>query len=431
MLNQFIRRQIGRHFTRQKNLRFENRVPENSRIEDNLISLDALGIYLHVPFCQQLCPYCPYNKEIFSPEQATRYVRSVKKEVDRYAEILGDKRIDSFYIGGGTPTTLLDYGIEELIEHIYTRFRMDCKIHMESHPNHLSNEALQRLRRMGVGYISIGVEAFQDHHLRAIGRNYSTEAVKKVLQRTVEAGFECVNIDIMFDLPGQTRAEIQETANEIVRLGVDQVATYPLFNFTYTRLGRKFRKKRNAIATMFRRRKLLKVFEKTLYQAGFERSSVWAFTRKGVAKYCSVTVPAYLGLGASGASYLNDLFYVNTFDVGSYIEAIEGNKSPIALSIDLNPEMQKSGWLYWRLYETKFRKADFLKRFGMEFDEKYGSLFHWLKRMGYIAEFGDSVRLTDRGSYWIHAFEDFFSIDYINKLWGSSAGNPWPESVKL
>ncbi len=80
--------------------------------------------------------------------------------------------------------------------------------------------------------------------------------------------------------------------------------------------------------------------------------------KKGEPKYCSVTVPLYLGLGASGGSYLNDIFYLNTFNVAEYIQAQESGKNAIALSINMSEKMQMAAWLYWRIYETKFYKED-------------------------------------------------------------------------
>ncbi|MEN8119470.1 MAG: coproporphyrinogen-III oxidase family protein [Bacteroidota bacterium] len=431
MVSNFLRKKISQHFTNQNELVFHNNIPSFEQIAYKFRGIDELGIYLHIPFCNQICPYCPYNKEIYSEEACQNYVQALIKEIDIYAPILGVKPVTSFYIGGGTPTTMLGKGIERIINHIYKRFNMQCHVHMESHPNHLTDENLDAIEAMGVKYLSIGVESLQDSLLKAIERPYTVKEVKKNVERAVNRTFECVNIDYIFDLPGQTLPDIEKAGNDIVNLGVDQVATYPLFRFPYTRLGREFQRKRNVIGTMFRRRKLLKVFEDIFYDSGYERSSVWAFTKKGIDKYCSVTVPLYLGLGASGGSYLKDVFYVNTFKVKEYIKAINEGNSPIALSIDLSKEMQMAAWLYWRIYETKFKKSDFQNRFNRSFDEKYGKHMKILNRMGYLRNGHDQIKLSDKGTYWIHAFEDFFSIDYINKLWGTSKINPWPEKVKL
>ncbi|GAG79577.1 unnamed protein product [marine sediment metagenome] len=93
--------------------------------------------------------------------------------------------------------------------------------------------------------------------------------------------------------------------------------------------------------------------------------------------------------------------------------------------------MQMAGWLYWRIYETKFKKSDFQNRFSENFDNKYGKHMKILNQIGFLKNGNDQITLTDKGTYWIHAFEDFFSIDYISKLWGTSKLNPWPEKVIL
>jgi len=93
--------------------------------------------------------------------------------------------------------------------------------------------------------------------------------------------------------------------------------------------------------------------------------------------------------------------------------------------------MQMAGWLYWRIYETTFGKNDFMKRFHKDFDSEYGRLMRFLSYAGYLKDKGDTIILTDRGAYWLHAFEDWFSIDFISRLWGNSGEIPWPDKVTL
>jgi coproporphyrinogen III oxidase-like Fe-S oxidoreductase len=431
MVTDIIRKKISKYFTGQVETVFDNNIPSPEILAEKFREIHEIGIYLHIPFCDRICPYCPYNKEIFTSEACLNYKQALVKEINSYIPLLGNKPVTSFYIGGGTPTTMIGRGMEEIIGHIYKHFNMQCHIHMESHPNHLTSRNLDVIEALGVRYLSIGVEAMQDRHLKSIERPYTVAEVKKCVERAVGRNFGCVNIDYMFDLQGQTAEEVEQAGRDMVNLGIHQVATYPLFRFPYTRFGRASNGNSNALATMFRRRKLLKILEEIFYGSGFERSSVWAFTKKGVDKYCSVTVPLYVGWGASGGTYLKDIFYVNTFSVAEYNRAIDQGRSPVALSIDLSEDMQTAGWLYWRLYETRFRKSDFQQRFGYSFDRKYGNYIKALSKLGYLKNGSDQICLTDRGTYWIHAFEDFFSIDYINKLWGTAKFDPWPEKVIL
>ncbi len=431
MLDNFVRKRLSKALTGQAEITLRNRLPTHEELSRRFDDIEELGIYLHVPFCRQVCPYCPYNKELYRPDMTRRYADAVQKEVDSYASIVGRRPVTSFYIGGGTPTTMLHNGLVDMVEHILDVFDVRCDIHMESHPNDLTHDNLDAIVALGVQHLSTGVESLHDRLLRFLSRPYDAEQAKEAVRRAVERDFQCVNADIIFALPGQTCREVEETGHALVEMGIDQVAAYPLFRFPYTAMRGTGRTVNYGVRTVWKRRKMLSVLERIFYEAGFERTSVWAFTRKGVPRYCSVTVPLYLGLGASGGSYLKDIFYLNTFNVAEYVEAMETKGTAVALSLDLTEGMQMAGWLYWRIYETRFRKSDFQTRFGQVFDTVYGKYLRPLHALGFVQDDGERVVLTDKGSYWLHAFEDLFSIEYISRLWGTAEKTPWPESVRL
>jgi coproporphyrinogen III oxidase-like Fe-S oxidoreductase len=431
ILENFVRTGFRRLLTKGEALVLENKIPSLEVLEAKFRNIEELGLYLHIPFCEQICSYCPYNKEIYTPEAAKRYVNAVKKEIYFYSEVFGDKPITSFYIGGGTPTTMLRTGLADILEYIFSVFKMQCDIHMESHPNHLTNENLKKISDMGVRHLSAGVEALQERHLRTLKRPYTVKEAQAAIERAVNMGFECVNADLMFALPDQTLSEIKDAGQTLVKMGVGQVAAYPLFRFPYTKMGGDGRVNNFTIPQIFRRRRMLSVLEDLFYENGYERTSVWAFTKKGIPRYCSVTVPLYVGLGASGGSYLRDVFYLNTFNVAEYCNALESGRMPIALSLELTETMQMAGWLYWRLYETRFNKSDFRRRFGKEFNDVYGNYMKLLSFLGFMNDNGKQTALTDSGAYWLHSFEDLFSINYVSKLWGTSKTFPWPQRVVL
>jgi oxygen-independent coproporphyrinogen-3 oxidase len=110
-LSNFLRTQVKRLLLRRGAVALEHKVPV---LESRLQGIDEFGLYLHIPFCRQICPYCPYNKEIYHPEVAESYVHAVKKEIDIYSRLLGGRPVTSFYIGGGTPTTLLYSGLDSI-----------------------------------------------------------------------------------------------------------------------------------------------------------------------------------------------------------------------------------------------------------------------------------------------------------------------------
>jgi len=428
MLDEFIRAFIRRILTKEKNIVLEQKP---LLLEKSFQDIDELGIYLHIPFCEQICPYCPYNKEIYDPDLARRYTQAVKREIGFYSDLIGKKPVTSFYIGGGTPTTMLYSGLEDLIEEVFKSFDMRCDIHLESHPNHLSAANLNAILSMGIDNLSIGVESLQDRHLATLNRPYRVKQVKQAVGRAVDKDFKCVNADVIFALPDQTLSEVEQAGRDLVDMNLGQVAAYPLFIFPYTKMTDIINKNNYRMSGIFRRRKMLGILEGIFYGADYRRTSVWAFTRPGVPRYCSVTVPVYVGLGASGGSYLKDVFYLNTFRVIEYIKALEEGRMPTALSLVLSERLQMAGWLYWRIYETRFLKRDFMQRFGRDFNQIYGIYFKLLSLLGFSMDGGDRIVLSDKGTYWLHALEDLFSLNYINKLWGCSKLEPWPERVTL
>jgi menaquinone C8-methyltransferase len=431
MIEKFIRNHFSRIFTGENHIALKNNIPSRQDLSNQFQELDEIGLYLHIPFCQQICPYCPYNKEVYEPQQAKRYAQAVIKEIDQYAFLTGKMPVTSLYIGGGTPTTMLNNGLEDILEHIYKKFNMQCDIHLESHPNHLSQVNLEKIKSLGVQNLSIGVEALQDKYLKFLNRPYTVKEVTETVNRAVNMNFKCLNLDFIFELPGQTYSEVEQAGRTLVEMGANQVAAYPLFCFPYTKMGSSGKVSNFKLATILKRRKMIRILENIFYESGFARSSVWAFTKKGEPKYCSVTVSAYFGLGASGGTYLNDIFYLNTFNVSEYIQAIEKGNSAIALSINLKEKMQMAAWLYWRIYETRFNKKDFQQRFGKDLDQLLGKHLKFCAAIGFLQDDGTGITLTDRGTYWLHAFEDIFSIDYISTLWGTSKQNPWPHKVVL
>jgi len=430
-IERLFRRSLLKTLTGEREIRLTRAVPSPDRLREKFKEIDSFGLYIHIPFCERICPYCPYNKELYSSDLAEGYVRAIKREIDIYAGIVGDKPVTSLYIGGGTPTTMLHSGLADIIGHVRQTFDLQCDIHMESHPDHLSAENLDTIEALGVRHLSIGVESLVDRHLRTLCRPYTANQVKEAVGRAVAHGFTCVNVDVMFALPGQTCREVADTGQQLVKLGVDQVAAYPLFLFPYTPMGRTSGPRGHVIAQSLRRRRMMRILERIFYEAGYERTSVWAFTKRGVPRYCSVTVPLYLGLGASGGSYLRDVFYLNTFGVAEYIEALDDGRLAIALSVGLTERMQRAGWLYWRIYETRFRKAAYRERFGEDLDRAYGGYLRAARWLGLMKDDGERIALSDGGAFWLHACEDLLSIQFVSTLWGASRRDLWPERAIL
>jgi len=166
-------------------------------------NLKRTGLYLHVPFCKSLCPFCPYNRIEYDGELFSQYERAVHEEIELYTPYLRDREFVSLYIGGGTPTVDLA-GLLRILNHLHQNFSLSCDICIELHPSNMDSESLDLLKDAGVSMISIGVESTSDSLLRRIGRNHDGKTALDSLRRAGNAGFDSVNADLMFALPGQT-----------------------------------------------------------------------------------------------------------------------------------------------------------------------------------------------------------------------------------
>ena len=393
-----------------------------------LPGVSATNLYIHVPFCRSLCPYCPYNRVLYDEALATRYVRALHDEIECYGERLGDIEIGSIYIGGGTPTTLLRE-LGPVLDHVRRRFRHTGTVAIETIPDDLDEASLKTLKAYGVRLLSIGVQSFDDRYLGLIGRPYRSSLLPGAIARALAAGFDSVNLDLMFALPGQTIPEALADLDTALELGAEQVTLYPLFTFPYSSVGNLRRLRRVGFPKLPTRRKMYRALHNEAVAQRMDPVSVWGFKKCRGARFSSVTRDDYIGIGAGAATCLPGIFYFNTFSVPEYVRTCSENKLPVALQMPLSAAMERYYWLYWRLYETRVSKALFADLFR---GDAWISRLLWLAlRLQLMFDVGDRYVLTERGSFWIHLLQNYYVLNYINRVWTRSMRDAWPGRIEL
>jgi len=391
-------------------------------------TVSRADLYLHIPFCRSLCPYCPYNRILYDEKMIPPYLNAVLAEIDAWHARLGSIEIGSVYIGGGTPTTMLDE-MPQILERLRERFVVSGDIAIETIPTDLNEESVRRLRECGINLLSIGVQSFNDRYLKSLGRPYHADILEPALSTALSAGFGTVNVDLMFALPGQTTEEALADLHKTIELGVDQITLYPLFTFSYSAIGRHIELKDVRFPRLLVRRNMYRAIHNTALSSDLERVSVWGFKREAVPKFSSVTRDDYIGIGAGAGSCLPGVFFFNTFSVPEYIEASDGKNLPVALKSEMSPALENYYWLYWRLYETRVPKRELARRFGN--DVKIRWMFRQGKALGMLAEEAECYVLTERGSFWIHLIQNYYVLNYIDKLWTRAIQEPWPGRIEL
>ncbi len=427
VIKKIIRQTIKTILTGSGGLALHNYYPGIEKM-----NMKELGLYLHIPFCMRPCFYCPYFKEKYDGKKALSYKNAVMGEIAYYKDILEGKRITSFYIGGGTPTTMMGSGLEEVVRSVKQSFDLKCGISTETHPNDITREMVKRLEDMGVENVSMGIESFSNSFLKILGRPYKSEKAKYATSMLMDGDFKCVNVDFMFGLPNQEIRDVEEDIKTAVEMGVDQISAYPIFTFPHTELEKVIRENHYNVPGLIKRRVMLKKIEEICYDAGMERASVWSFTKKGVKKYSSVTVPKYIGLGAGAGSLVPGFFFINTFSVNEYVKFMaKERKPPVALTIKLSEKEEMFHWLYWRIYETEITKKDFEEEFGRDFDSTFKKIFSLFEMMGMAKDYGENIVMSDRGNYWVHVLQNVFSLDFIGRVWEVCLADEWPGRIDL
>jgi coproporphyrinogen III oxidase-like Fe-S oxidoreductase len=393
-----ITRQEGKKFLKL------NEHPDIPLIEEpTAIKNGATSLYIHIPFCRTLCPFCCFNRYLFDENKARRYFKDLKQELSLYAGY-GFKFSD-FYFGGGTPTILMDE-LTSLID--YLRINFDVKqLSLETTPREINGETIQQLMDMGINRLSIGVQSFDDNVIKAMGRVQcnSDESQQRILM--AQGKFDTVNIDFVFNFPGQSTEIFEKDLQTFKKLGIDQATFYPLMPAPHKKdaMERKFSRVDNS-----RERSFYNIILKQLYDSGYKASTAWCFSRgdRMIDEYI-IDFDDYIGTGAGSVSIYRGNFFVNTFSVDKYHNIISSGRLPIIGWRPLSNHEQMYYYLLTKLFGIRFNKDGFTRRFGADIDSKLFKEMLALKLFGIIRE-NEDIMVNREGMYTVSSMmRDFFS----------------------
>lgn len=380
-----------------------------------------LGLYVHIPFCCRLCSFCPYCKEVYSPEQCARYLDALLREIHLTGgQLPRKKRVTSLYFGGGTPALAADR-LAEVIAALEEHFIITRGIGVELHPDNVTVPLLRTLREAGVTKLSIGVQSFQRKHQGILGRaavdrNAMAEALAQV-------PFETVSMDFIFALPGQTFHDLRSDIDAAFQSGANHVAIYPFIDFSFTD---------SAVPAMGKREKRALLDEITRYclGKGYTRNSIWTFSIEG-AGYSSMTRDNFLGFGCSAATLLRDQFKINTFSVDEYCKRIDAGVVPTALTLRFTRRQRMVYYLFWTAYSTRVDAGAFERFFGVPLEKMYGFELWLAQRLGFVTLREGVYEMTLKGAFYYHYYESFYTLAYIDRMWGLLRKEAFPEGMKL
>lgn len=383
---------------------------------------ENLGLYIHIPFCKSICSFCPYCKVKYSKELCDRYLDALIREINLVGgQFAGKKKVTSLYFGGGTPVLVADR-MYEIIEAVREHYEITEGIGVELHPDNVTVPTLQILKASGVTKISIGIQSFQEKYQNILGRNIVDMAA--MTQALAAVPFETVSMDFIFALPGQTFEDLKKDIDTAFENGANHIAIYPFIDFTFTK---------STVPAMPKKEKRALLDSVTRYcqEKGYDRNSIWTFSKEKHASYSSMTRDNFLGFGCSATTLLKDQFKINTFSVEDYCKRIDAGKLPTSLTIRFSLRQRMVYYLFWTAYSTRVNSYDFEKFFGVPLKKMYGFEIWLAKLLGFVRENNGTYGMTQKGAFYYHYYENFYTLAYINKMWGIMRKEAFPECIKL
>ncbi len=389
-------------------------VPSNRRTFPRIS--DMSDFYVHVPYCRNHCRWCPYNTRPYCNDEFPRFFETLLSEARQIASAGAELHGRSLYIGGGTPTCtgrfLLDF-----IDRLVKDFGNPSTIAVESSVDELTLYMIGGLKDSGVTQLSIGVQSFNGERLQSLGRVAHQAKAADILKSVTHAGFDNVNVDLMYDIQRHTLAELGEDIHCAVDNGADQITVYPLFRF--------FTKQGVIMPQIIKRRRFYSFLWDIMRSNGYVPVSVWSFSRPNATRnFSSVHRRMFVGLGPGAATSLERLFAFNTFNCKAWMHRISSGLPAYSLEMPLSSNMRALYNLYWSLYELHLPKI-LSKPLTRDRILDFASI--GARLLGLC----DKETLTQRGAFWIHLMQNQYILNYINKIWSASMRTPFPDMIQL
>jgi oxygen-independent coproporphyrinogen-3 oxidase len=360
-------------------------------------------LYFHIPFCPKLCPYCSFYVETGSAHRTQAFLDAILREVEEAArahEILPR----TIFFGGGTPSALRTAQLAYLCDALRARLDLSDlrEWTLEANPSTISREKARTIRACGVHRVSLGVQSWDDAVLRTLGRTHNAAQAEATFILLREAGFENLNIDLMFAVPGQTLDQWQASLGHTIALAPAHVSTYCL---TFEEDTEFFRKLNRGLFAQDESRDVA-FFEAAMKQLGGAGYVHYEISNHARPQFASEHNNAYwrgidyLGFGPSAFSTVGERRWQNVCDTATYIQQVHGGQSVRRFEETLTPQIRRNERVAFGLrtidgvsVESIASSADVLR----EFDE-----------LGFIERHGDRITLTPRGKLMADSVAEAF-----------------------
>ena len=349
-------------------------------------------IYVHIPFCARICPYCAFYKDLLDRSQTRRFCEAILRDLDLQLASFALSP-ETIYFGGGTPTALTTSQLEFLLQGFHERLDLASLAEwtMEANPGSVSARKAALLRKLGVTRVSLGIQSWDDELLKVLGREHNSQQAEQSFHIFRAAGFSNINVDLMFGLPGQTAEQWKCTLEKTIALQPDHISAYCLTyeedtEFFLRHARGELRQNTDADAAFF------EMAMSILEDAGYEHYEISNYARPGVASIHNRAYwlgKDYLGVGPSAFSTVGMNRWQNVCDYRVYADRVLSGQSPRGFSENLTSEMKRTERIALSLRMREGVAASELKDFAQETKDFIS--------LGLLRQSNGNVLLTRKG----------------------------------
>ena len=367
-----------------------------------------LGIYIHIPFCLKKCYYCDFVSFMNKEDMIERYIYALCTEILQNADILCERKVDTIYIGGGTPSYIDAKYIKQILDTIYMVIdRKDLKeVTIECNPNSIIKEKMDIYKECGINRVSIGLQSTHNDVLKTIGRVHSFEDFQNALDIVKSAGIDNISVDLIYPLPNLDFKRFKESVDYVIGLkdkNVKHVSIYNLEVHENTKLDFILKEGYISLVDEDEEYEMYSYLKDTLENNGFHRYEISNYALPGFESNHNTRYwnqQEYLGFGVNASSFFNSSRYKNIPNLEKYIECINTNVPTKTEVEDLDLlslmkeyiilSLRKTEGLSLINFKSKYKK-DVFDLFKIEIDELIG------KGLLILDNTNNALKLTDRG----------------------------------
>ena len=356
----------------------------------------ALGLYIHVPFCPQRCPYCAFATVVGQADRHDLYAEAICREIESWAHLSGP--VETVFLGGGTPSQIEPALIGQMLEAAQRHLGLhpDAEIALEVNPETVDREKFARLKGLGFNRISIGAQAFRDVDLRHLGRQHSAADVERAYAAARAVGFANVSLDLVANVPGGLEADWHFSVERAIALAPEHLSVYSLTIEEGTIFAQRQRQGLLEPVADDWQARTLEWTDARLLAAGYEHYEVSNYAQLGYRSrhnWGYWTGVPYLGVGLGAHSFISGKRFWNTRDLNAYLDAMDQGRSPCAGEETIAPDTARRERLWMGL-----RTIEGVELTEEEVDRVQSSrCFADLEEVGYVALEGQKLHLTRAG----------------------------------